>query len=298
MFVMPEPRNTTLPSGLLLLGVVFWGMSFVYVKQAVSVVDVYSFLFVRFSVATVILGLFILPRFSAYTMKTLRRGVAVGLVLAVAFIAQTLGIQYTSASNAAFITGLCVVLVPLFVTVLDRRPPPAMQILAVALGFAGLALLSLKLPFHVNKGDAWCLLCAVLFGLQIVMISRMMGRVDALLFAVTQVFTVAVVAGAAGLILNRGITISRDPVVWKAVAFVAVFASAYMYAVQARYQKYLSEVKATMIYSLEPVFAGVFALWMLGETMTPRAVAGGLLIVMAMLLADWKKKGAAEKQSR
>jgi drug/metabolite transporter (DMT)-like permease len=287
---MSKERSTTLPTGLLLAGVLFWGISFVYVKQGVSLVDAYSFLFVRFTLASALLAVVFARRLRGYSLAILGRGVIIGAVLGVAFIAQTIGIQYTTAGNAAFITGLCVVLVPVITTVLDRRLPPPAQIAAVGLGLVGLALLALKLPFHIVRGDLWCLACAVLFAVQIVLISRLARGVDPLLFALTQLVVAALAAGASGLLVNGRITVSRDPVVWRALAYLAVFATAYMYSIQAKYQKYVSEIKATMIYSLEPVFAGIAAYLLLRETMPARSIAGGILIVVAMLLADLKKK--------
>lgn len=286
MMPMRQARSTTLPASLLLIGVVFWGASFVFVKQGVARVDAYSFLFVRFSLAALILAAAFAGRLRGFNAAVVWRGAVIGAVLAVAFIAQTVGIQYTTAGNAAFITGLCVVLVPVMTTALDRRLPPRAQIAAVILGLAGLALLALDFPLRLGRGDAWCLLCAALFGAHIVLISRLVRGVDALLFSLAQLVAVVAVTGVAGLLVNGRIVISRDPGVWRSLAYLAVFATAYMYTVQARYQKYVSEIKATMIYSLEPVFAGVFAYFLLGETLAPRALAGGGLIVAAMLLAD------------
>lgn len=285
---------------LLLIGVVFWGASFVFVKQAVAVSDVYSFLTLRFSAAAFIMLLVCAGRLRRYNASIFKLGMLIGVELGASFICQTLGIHYTSASNAAFITGLCVVIVPLIVVALDRRAPSPAQIAAVAIAVVGLVLLTFKTPFSVGRGDYILLACAFGFAVHIVLISRLVHGIDTLMFTATQFFAVACLSAAMAFAVNGRIVVSSEPALWRGVAFCSIFASAYIYTAQAKFQKYMSEIKATMVYSLEPLFAAVFAFFMIGERLTPAAMAGGGLIFAAMLLADVKpgpkgQGGKAEK---
>jgi drug/metabolite transporter (DMT)-like permease len=277
-------------NGALLLGVVFWAATFVVIKEAVEFVDVYSFISVRFLIASAILSLIFFRRFRNYDLKVLKKGVLIGIILAASFIFQVTGIKFTTASNAAFITGLSVVLVPIFVCSIDRKLPKAMQIMAVVLAFAGLVLLTLRPGFGFNAGDMWTLLCAVTFGIHLIMISRLVKKIDVPMFVVTQFLTVAVISAAIGLLFNGQIVISDQFVVWRAILFCAIFASAYMYTAQAHFQRYITEIKAAIIYSFEPLFAAVMAFLYLGEMLTPQAIIGGLLIFIGMLLSELKLK--------
>lgn len=269
-----------------MIGVFFWGATFAFIKEAVAVVDVYSFLTIRFAIAALLLFVIFFRRFARLDLRTTGMGLTIGIVLALSFVFQTIGIKYTSASNAAFITGLCVVIVPVLVIFIDRKPPSALQAVSIAAATAGLALLTLKDGFAVSRGDIWVFLCAFTFAAHILMVGRMIKSIDAALFSFVQLLTVAIVSFFAGLAVNGGIDIPAHPAAWRGIIFCAVFGSAYMYTVQAHYQKYITEVKAALIYSLEPVFAAVVAFLYLGETVTARAAAGGALIFAAMLIAD------------
>ncbi len=285
---MKEKKTTA--AGLLLLGVMFWGATFVFVKEAVKAVDPYSFVGVRFFIASALLGAIFnrsLRRLDAATVWT---SIASGAVLAVSFVLQTASMKYTSASNCAFITGLCVVFVPVIVAVLDRRLPSAAQTASVVMGVVGLGLMTISERFTVNKGDVLVLLCAIGFGVQIVIVGRIKGRIDAGAFVVIQLLAVAVLTCAAGLIVNGKIAVTDSRAVWWALIYCSTFATAYVYTAQSYFQRRISEITAVLIYSLEPLFAAVFAYLYLGERLPARAIAGGALIFIGMIVSDIKPK--------
>ncbi len=283
---MNKPKNQCAPTILLLIGVFFWGVTFVLIKESLETIDAFSFIAFRFFIAVLILFVIFFRRFSDINLEIIKKGVIIGYVLGISFIFQTIGIKYTTASNAAFITGLCVVIVPIYVAFIDRKLPGLIQILSIIAAFIGLGLLTLKDGYSVNRGDLWALLCAFTFAAHILMVGRMINHIDAALFSIVQLLTVGVVSCAAGLVVNGNISVPENPAVWRSIIFCAVFGSAYVLTVQAQYQKYISEVKAAMIYATEPVFAAVVACIYLGEIITVRIAAGGILIFAAMLVTD------------
>ncbi|MCX6777572.1 MAG: DMT family transporter [Candidatus Micrarchaeota archaeon] len=280
---MNDENKATL---LLLIGVIFWGMTFSLIKEAVQSVDAFSFVSVRFFIASIILTLVFLKKLKNYSMEVLKTGVFAGLLLAATLVFQTIGLQYTTASNAAFITGMFIVFVLIFVSLLDRKLPGLLQTFSVIMAFAGLALITINENLAFNIGDAWVLLCAIFSALHVIAISRLVPKLDASLFALTQFYTVAFVTLLAGLLINREIAISQSFPVWQAIMFCAVFATVYTYTIQAHFQKYLSEIKASVIFSFEPFFAAIFAFLYLAELLAPRAILGGVLIFAAMLLSE------------
>ncbi len=283
-------ESKTVASGLLLLGVMFWGTTFVFVKDVVEVIDPYSFVCVRFVAASALLGLIFRERLRKLDAGTLWKATVSGAVLAASFLLQTASMKYTTASNCAFITGLCVVFVPAIVAVLDRRLPSIAQAASVVMGVVGLGLMTIDSRFAVNKGDVLVLLCAIGFGAQIVIVGRMKGGIDAGAFVVVQLVAVAVFTGAAGLVANGKIEVTDNRTVWWVLIYCATFATAYIYAVQSYYQKRISEITAVLIYSLEPLFAAIFAYIYLGERLPARAMAGGALIFIGMIVSDIKPK--------
>jgi drug/metabolite transporter (DMT)-like permease len=281
---------------LLLLGVMFWGGTFVMVKEAVSLIDAYSLVSIRFFIATAILCAFFFKSLKNINRFTVVFASISGAILTASFLLQTVSMKYTTASNAAFITGLCVVFVPLYVAALDRRPPTLPQTASVLMATAGLALMTLKIPFKFNYGDFLALLCAVGFGLQLMICGRMPKRIDPTSFAIVQLFTVAVLTGICGLIVNKKIVVPDNWVVWRTIIYCASVATAYIYIIQARYQRYISEIKAVVIYSLEPLFAAIVAYIFIAEKLSVRAMFGGALIMVAMVVAELKLNGARKEE--
>lgn len=282
-----QGKGAKLATLLLTIGVAFWGLSFLFVKASVTAdVDVFSFLFVRFSIATALLCVVFFRKLRHFDAKVVKRGIVTGLCLGIPFIMQTTGLKYTTPSKSAFITGLCVIIVPVMVALIDRRIPRPYQIIAVLMGFAGLVMLTFKLPFVINRGDVWTLMCAVGFAGHLVLVGRLTHGIDAVLFTIVQLAVTASIALIGGLAVNGGIVFSSSREVWEGVLFCAVFASAYIYTVQAYFQKFISELKTAMIFAFEPLFAAVFSAIFLGERLGVMALSGGVLMFAGMVLSE------------
>jgi len=285
-----KKASPALAGGLLLLGVFFWGVTFPVVKEAMRTLDVFSFLAFRFFAAGVLLFAMYYQKIIKCSKATIIKGIGIGALLALSFAAQTLGIKYTTVSNAAFITGLYIIVVPAVVAILDKRAPGGAQTLSVIMALAGLTILTFTLPFSLNAGDWWTLLCAFTFGLHVVSMGRMMGDVDAEAFSAIQAMTVAILCGVAGVFSTGGLNLAAGVASWKAILFCAVLGSAYTFTVQARYQRSISEISAAVIFSAEPLFAAIVANFYPGinEPLTARTLVGGLLICAAMAVSGAK----------
>ncbi len=274
---------------LLLIGTAFWGITFVYVKEGISIIDLYAFLSIRFMIGAAILSLIFISRMRNFNTRILKYGIFLGLVLSVSYIAQTVGLQYTSASKAAFITGLSVVFVPLFLSFFQKKAPTMNNIIAVFVATIGLAILTVNSGFTLNTGDMWVFLCAILFAIYIILVGKYTPIFESIKFTVIQLATVAIFTGIIAAI-TKNIELPRGYVVWHAILFCAVFATAFMYAIQNQFQKFISEVKAAIIFSFEPLFAAVAAYYYLNEQITAKIVIGGLLIFAGMIISEIKLK--------
>jgi len=283
-------EKSKLATWMILLGVLFWGATFSFTKQAVGIVDVYSFLSIRFIIASILLAIIFANKFKLYTKEILWKGILLGTILSAGFILQTTGIKYTTASNAGFITGLVVILVPIIISVINKKLPKVNQIIAIVLALGGLALLTLKNKFSINIGDVWVLLATFALATHLILITKLVKNINASLFVITQLFTVGIITGIVGLITNYRITISGDWNVWKAILFCAIFASAYMYTTQAYMQRYITELKTAIIFSFEPLFAVLVAYLYLNEQITSHTLIGGLLIFIAMIISEIKQR--------
>lgn len=266
-----------------------WGSTFVLVKDIVAQVPPLFFLTLRFAIGALALTLLItvLRRWSGLSMRELGWGAAIGVVLGLGYAFQTIGLQYTSASNAAFITGLSVVLAPVMGLFVLRQLPGRWAILGVCLATLGLGLLGLRFDEGIkpNVGDALVLACAFAFALQIVLIAQASRAYDPLRLAMVQILVAGIVDGVGSLIFETTPAIV-GPEIWAGAAFLGVMASAFAVGVQTTVQRYTSVVHTALIFTLEPVFAAIFGYILQGDRLGPIALTGAVLIVGGMLVAE------------
>ncbi len=279
------PRTASSPWVLALVAVTgVWGATFVVVRDAVVSTPPSAFVAYRFLAAAVLLAL-LRPRALAVRPRgMLPAGMVIGVALFAGYAFQTVGLQYTTASNAGFITGLSVVLTPLLAAVVLRERPGLWPALGAVLAFAGLALLSVQ-TLEVRRGDALVLGCAVAFAIHILLLGRFAPRYSSYQLAIVQLGTCGLLSlgwsGAAGeLVAPHGAQ------VWLALAITAVLASAVGFLVQTRAQQVVSPTKTAVILTMEPVFAGLFGFLLAGEHLSARGWAGACCILAGMLVAE------------
>jgi drug/metabolite transporter (DMT)-like permease len=284
-------RALTSPT-LALVGVTaIWGSTFVVVKDAVEKVPVTDFLTWRFGIAALVM-LVVRPRSVAALGPGGRRaGVVVGVALGVGYLAQTVGLQHTSAAVSGFITGMFVVLTPLGSALLIRSRVPSSAWAAVALATVGLALLSLH-GLSVGYGELLTLGCAAAFALHIVGLGRWASSYDAFGLAVVQLLTTALLCGLVAV--PGGLVVPHDASVWGALAITSLGATSLAFVVQTWAQAHLEPTRAAVIMTMEPVFSGVFAVLLAGEVLGLRTVLGAVLVLAAMLLTELGPRRGAE----
>jgi len=290
----PIGARRSLLAELSLLGVAaLWGWTFVLVKESLQEVSTFTFLFYRFTLAFGLLLLLFGRRLrdAEREPRLWTRGALIGLTLFLGYGFQTLGLLYTTATNSGFITGLSVVLVPVLGTLLFRERTRRAVWLgaglsAVGLGFIVFGGASSWRISELNVGDGLTLLCAISFALQIVLVSRFTRPEGYLPILVAQIGVVALLSGV-GMVLFEGLSIPRSPVTWKGIVITGVFATALAFWVQTRFQPLSTAGHTAILFSSEPVFAALFGYGLLGERLVGGQWLGAVLIVMAMLIAQW-----------
>jgi drug/metabolite transporter (DMT)-like permease len=208
-----------------------------------------------------------------------------GLLFAAAWLQQT-GLITTTVSNASFITGMYVVLVPLMLLIVWKKRVSWFSWLTVFMAAAGVMLLSLQGEFRLARGDALELMGAVLWALHVIVIGRLAGQgADVLWFSITQF-------GVCGL-LNLLPALAVDPqgagnlfTSWPVVVYAGLVPTAIGYTLQVAGQKHAPPVDAAIILSLEAVFGTLFGYLFLQELLSPRQLIGCALMLAAMILAQ------------
>ncbi len=263
---------------------IVWGVTFVQVKDAVDVYPLFAFLAVRYAIATGVLGVVGAPRLRSLGRSGLAAGAFLGALLGVGIALQTAGLQRTTVSSTGFITGLYVVLTPLFGVVLFRTRVGLEVWLGVVLSLLGLGMLS---GVHVGStaGDALVLASTSAQALQIVMVERYANRYDAIALTLVEMATCCVGFLVIALALGD-LSVPHGWTVWGALVVTGVFASALAYLVQVWAQRRLSAARIALVFSLETVFAGLFGYWLSGDRLGLVGWGGCAAILAAIALAE------------
>lgn len=275
----------------LLLVAFIWGSTFVVVKEAVAHLSTFWFLSIRFWVAFLVL-LAIYYRQVSSTLKSraaLSGAALVGVLLAASYGLQTTGLTLTTASKAAFITGLYVVLVPILSTVVLRRPPGLLPVAGAILATVGLAFLTLTGLVLPERGDLWVTACALTFALHIVAVGHFTRRQDSYALATLQVGAAAVVLTLLALTLEP-VPRHVEPSVWVAIGITGVLATALAMVLQSVVQRLTPPTHTALILATEPVFAALTSYLYLGEVLTPRATVGAALMLLGMVLPELQRQ--------
>ncbi|EME54961.1 DMT family transporter [Amycolatopsis decaplanina] len=274
-------RLLALPSLVVVTAV--WGATFVVVKDVTEQAPPMDFLAVRFLLAAGVLALWRPGRLLTLSRRQWANGVVMGLLLGIAYMGQTFGQQYTSASMSGFITGMAVVFTPIIAGLLLRRRIGLSTWAAVTIATAGLGIMTVR-GFTIGLGEGLILLGALFFALHVVALSEWSTAGDAYALTIVQLGVVGVLC----LILGapNGLDVPGDRSFWIPVAGLAVIATAGAYLVQTWAQARLSAVVAALALTMEPVFAGVFGVLVDGDEITVRIVLGGALVVIAMAITE------------
>jgi len=283
----------------LLLVAMMWGSTFLIVQHAVRVLPPMAFNSVRFLGAALLLALIITVfyrgQWKQISGKMLLHACLLGLFLFIGYAFQTAGLLYTTTSNAGFITGLSVVLVPFLSYVLLKHAISKFTWLSALLAASGLYLLTFTgAGMSLNKGDLLVFVCAIGFALHIGYTGVYAGRYPSLTLAALQMAVVGILSLAASVWTeNVGNTsdligkITKPDVLW-ALAISIGPTSAFAFWIQTVCQKYTTPSRVAIIYAMEPVFAAITGILFAGERLTVIGGIGCLCILAGMMIAELK----------
>jgi drug/metabolite transporter (DMT)-like permease len=198
-----------------------------------------------------------------------------------------LGVVYTTAGNAGFLTSLYVVLVPIILFLLWREKTHWMAVVAVLLAGMGAFLLSTGGKFEVRRGDLIELISAVFWTLHVIILGKYASKFEAISFSVGQLIVCAVLNVGVGLIVEKSFPLSLPML--GAIAYTSFFSLGLCYTLQIWAQKHTPPADAALILSLESVFAVLSGWLLLDERLTGIQVAGCVLIFVAVLLSQFKE---------
>jgi drug/metabolite transporter (DMT)-like permease len=290
-------RDSLLGSAYLALAALIWGCAFVAQSVGNEYVGPFTFQTTRSILGAATLAPIIWIRrrrarkrctwrpLSPQSRRTLwLGGIACGVLLAVAINLQQVALLGASAGKAGFLTALYILFVPIFGAFVGKRPPPLLWF-CVLMAAVGLYLLSVKEGFSIARADLLLILCAIVFTGHILVVDAVSPMVSGIQLSCLQ-FLVAGVLSAIPMLIFEQPSLSAILKGWLPITYTGVLSSGVAYTLQILGQRRTSPTMASLLMSLESVFAALAGLMILGERMAPRELLGCAIMFGAILLAQ------------
>lgn len=281
----------------LLAATVIWGSAFIAQSVGMDHIGPFTFQTFRCGLAVLFLAPFSLVFDKGNVKVCLQKwmdpqlwkaGLLCGLALFAAASLQQVGLVYTDAGKAGFLTAMYIVLVPVLGLFLKRKPPKS-ALLSVLLAVAGLYLLSCMGVTEVNKGDLLTLGCAFAYAVQITCVDRLASNLDGLRLNCVQAL-VTTVLSVPFMLLTEQVVMENILICWLPLCYAGILSMGVAYTLQIVGQKDLEPTTASLIMSLESVIAALCGWLILKETMTVPELLGCCLVFAAVIICQLPEK--------
>ncbi|MCL6270699.1 DMT family transporter [Sansalvadorimonas sp. 2012CJ34-2] len=280
-------QRTIASDGLLMLAALIWGSAFVAQRLGMEFMEPWAFNACRFLIGAFSLVPLLLSQRSAtplFTRTTLLGGMLLGFVLMIGAGLQQVGLVYTTAGKAAFITGLYLVMVPLFGLVIGQSTSRDTWT-GICLALPGLALLTLGDNLTLNKGDILEMVGAIFWALHLMLIGWLAPRHNGIALAFVQFITCSLLSFMVAGVFES-FELIQVKQAWGSLAFAGVMSVGVAYTLQIIAQKTAPVSHASIILSLETVFAVIAGYLFLNETLSGKALIGCALMLIGMIVSQ------------
>lgn len=272
---------------LLLMVAIAWGSTFFVVQTAVNETPVYTFLFWRFSLAGLLMALISFKQLRYFNLDVLKAGALLGLFMFLGYAFQTFALTYTYSSTVGFITGLSVIVVPFATYLIFKQKASMFSTLGAIIAATGLYFLTLNNALGLSLGELYAFVCAIMFALHIVFTGHLSRKHNIYLLVTIQFFMVGVCSFVGGLVMEGSIVPPRvDSLLINAIAITVIFATIFAFWVQTAMQRFTTAAKTAIIFTMEPVSAGIFGYFFANELLTFPQICGAVMILGGMLIAE------------
>lgn len=269
---------------ILFLITILWGATFPVVHNFGGSDSPTLFVFMRFFIAAIVMLPFIYYRFNLLDLASLKYGFLLGLVNSCIFLFQTIALKTLDSPRAAFLSVIYVILVPFLLPFFGFRKPKIIEGIAAIICLYGVYLLSGAKITTFQIGDFWIIASTLCVAFSIIIIEHVANKVeDILLFSFYQIIFTTLLPLI--MLIYHPVVIPTTHGFWLSVIYCAIFATTLAFIFQLKYQAQVGASKAALIFSLEAVFAGIFA-WLMGEKISHQTLIGGGIILFSIILID------------
>lgn len=272
----------------LLLVAFFWGAGFIVIKDALDYITPLYMNGIRFTLASILMSLVFFKKLKKITRQDLIYGSIVGVFLFCGFSIQTIGLQYTTASKQAFLTGTNVVIVPFLAWIIHKKHPGIHAMVGAVLTVVGIGLLTLRgIDVSIGFGDMLTLISAVFYAAHITSVGYFAPKMDTIIFALIQIGTAAVLHILSAIIFEP-VPTEIDRRIILSIGYLVICSTIGSLIIQSTAQKFTSSTRAAIILSLESVIGALLAVFILGDKLSLSMIVGCILIFIAIIITETK----------
>lgn len=269
------------------IATIFFGMTYVLTKICLNYSTELHIISFRFLIAFVISLIFLQRKIFPIKIKEILYSLILSVLLFMVFITMTIGVKYTTATNASFLISLSVIFIPFFSWIFNKEKPKKSIFIVLIIALIGIMLLTLdkNLEFHI--GDILCLICSLLFSFHVLITERFVKNNNPITLGVLQFGGVALLSFLVQYPIEK-FTLPKNEKFWISLMILSVFCTALAYIIQTVSQKKLSSTLIGLILSLEPIFSGIFGYFILNEYLSLQQYMGAFLLLISIIYVTVK----------
>ena len=269
------------------IATIFFGMTYVLTKICLNYSTEFHIISFRFLIAFIVSLIFLQKKIFPIKIKEFIYSLILSIMLFLVFITMTIGVKYTTATNASFLISLSVIFIPFFSWIFNKEKPKKSIFIVLIIALIGIMLLTLdkNLEFHI--GDILCLICSLLFSFHVLITERFVKNNNPVALSVLQFAWVSLFSFLLQYPIENFV-IPKNKIFWLSMVLLGVFCTAFGYIVQTIAQKNLSSTVVGFILSLEPVFSGIFGYFFLNEYLSFQQYIGAFLLLISVIYISVK----------
>ena len=280
----------------LLVCALIWGGSFVVIKDAINYIPTAWLMTLRFTLSVIVVGIIFRKRLKEnLDIRHLTFGALLGILNGFGFLFQNGALAYTTAGKTAFIASIYCAMIPFVNWLIAKKKPHISSIIAACMCVAGIGLISLgtDFSFSFGIGEQMALISAIIFAFVFILTAELSHKLDIITLTIIQLGVSTLPCLGWALCFETMPNFSQIPsTAWMALAYIIFIATALTGVLQNRSQKSVSPIQASLIISLDTIFAAIFGVIFLSEVITPTIFLGFIVIFVAIFISELGEKPA------
>ena len=280
----------------LLVCALIWGGSFVVIKDAINYIPTAWLMTLRFTLSVIVVGIIFRKRLKEnLDIRHLTFGALLGILNGFGFLFQNGALAYTTAGKTAFIASIYCAMIPFVNWLIAKKKPHISSIIAACMCVAGIGLISLgtDFSFSFGIGEQMALISAIIFAFVFILTAELSHKLDIITLTIIQLGVSTLPCLGWVLCFETMPNFSQIPsTAWMALAYIIFIATALTGVLQNRSQKSVSPIQASLIISLDTIFAAIFGVIFLSEVITPTIFLGFIVIFVAIFISELGEKPA------